>query len=305
MYCPNCGQPTLQQTVFCPNCGHRQPPPPAPPSTNASRPLWLRFLPLFLLIGLIAIGSGIWLGSRLLRPAEPTPIAANTRPPTSQSPATSHQPPATNNQQPTTSNQQSATKTPTPTDLPSTTPTASSTPIPPATTPPPTTRPPTITPSHTPLVPTTPAPVVVNCTYTVHSTLRSTYNSHSSSLGCPTNSGRTIWTAHENFQRGHMLWRQDIDQYVYVRYSNGTWARYLGAWQEGDPEYTCGTPGDPLIPRRGFGYVWCMNSEVQTGLGTATDAEWGEDNLIQDFANGIIWRHNGRNYVFFSNGTWR
>ena len=102
-----------------------------------------------------------------------------------------------------------------------------------------------------------------------------------------------------------MFWREDNDR-IYVLYNSGRWASYADIRRDGDPEYTCGTPKSPPTPKLGFGKIWCTYDEVHTGLGNATDAEWGENGAVQDFTGGMILQmDSGGTYVFYNSGTWR
>jgi hypothetical protein len=109
----------------------------------------------------------------------------------------------------------------------------------------------------------------------------------------------------EDFQSGRMIWRSNNRQ-IYVLYNNGRWAAYNDTWREGQAEFACGTAQSPPTPKRGFGKVWCNNSDVRQGMGDATNAEWGDTSTIQDFTGGLIISLNsGRTYIFYDDGTWR
>jgi hypothetical protein len=102
-----------------------------------------------------------------------------------------------------------------------------------------------------------------------------------------------------------MFWREDNGR-IYAVYNSGSWASYPDTWQDGDPDFACGTQESPPTPKRGFGKVWCSYDAVRQGLGNATDAEFGSHGAVQDFNGGLILQTgNGRIYVFYSNGTWR
>lgn len=123
-------------------------------------------------------------------------------------------------------------------------------------------------------------------------------------LGCATNNAHGTWTAVESFETGLMFWREDIDR-VYAVYQSGTWQSYANTWRDGDPIYTCGTAATPPTPLRGFGRVWCNNTSVRSGLGSATDLERGFDATVQDFQRGSILRMDtGTIYLFFGDGKW-
>jgi serine/threonine protein kinase len=167
---------------------------------------------------------------------------------------------------------------------------------------------PTLIPTSTPLptlVPTsTSAPVV--CSVTVYSPFTTLWNSHSEQLGCARASGKSgVAMAQEAFVGGRMFWRSDNDL-IYVIYNSNTWRSYNDIWQEGDPDYACGTQESPPTPIRGFGKIWCTYDVVRQGLGNATGGEYADSGTIQDFEGGLILQmSDGRTYVLYNNGTWR
>jgi serine/threonine protein kinase len=174
---------------------------------------------------------------------------------------------------------------------------------------------PTIAPSPTLISTSTPPPPPIStnttaaptpCAITVFSALASTWDAHAAQLGCPTDGARIgVALAQEAFQGGRMFWREDDDR-IYVLYNGNSWASYADIWQEGDPEFTCGTQESPPTPQRGFGKIWCTYDVVRSGLGNATEGEWSDNGTVQDFNDGtILQTGNGRFYVFYSNGTWR
>lgn len=163
----------------------------------------------------------------------------------------------------------------------------------PSRTPVPTTRPPTNTPAPTP------------CAIAVNSNFQTTYNNNQSRLGCPLSAARTSTVVQEDFQRGRMFWRETNDK-MYVIYSSGSWSTYNDTWVEGNAEFSCGVPESPPTPRRGFGKIWCTYSQVQSGLGNATNYEWSLTATIQEFSGGLIWRTDaGLTFVLLNDGTWR
>ena len=124
-------------------------------------------------------------------------------------------------------------------------------------------------------------------------------------FGCATNAAHGSWMAEETFQQGRTLWRQDWEKYVIVLYNSGSWGNYLGDWQEGEPEFSCGPESSPPTPKRGFGRVWCKYPEVRSGLGNATTQERGFNGTVQDFERGFILRtDSGETYVTYSGDGW-
>jgi len=99
-----------------------------------------------------------------------------------------------------------------------------------------------------------------------------------------------IWSAEEQFERGHMIWREDT-RHIYAVYDDGTWQGFIDLWQEGDPEYSCPdiAPSDsPPTPKRGFGSIWCLNPSVKDKLGWAQRREKGGSRSVQDFERGVM-----------------
>lgn len=151
-------------------------------------------------------------------------------------------------------------------------------------------------------LPASPTPAPTVCSRVVNSLFT---NKWQANLGCPTTNLLDINMAQETFVNGRMFWRQDNDR-IYAVYSNGSWVSYPDIWVEGHPAFSCGTPQSPPTPQRGFGKIWCAHSNVQQGLGNATDMEWATYGEIQEFVNGMIWRvGGGTTIVFYYNNTWR
>jgi hypothetical protein len=187
---------------------------------------------------------------------------------------------------------------------------ATSTIAPTATTEPTDTPPPTFTntplPTSPPLPSATPVPVATSCGFSVLSAIASTWSTYESVLGCPVSGGSsTLLMAEESFQNGRMVWREDNDR-IYVLYNSGSWGSYADSWNENLPEFTCGTNQSPPTPKRGFGKVWCDNSNVQQGLGNATSTESGANGAAQNYSGGVIFQTgSGRVYVLYNSGSWR
>lgn len=160
---------------------------------------------------------------------------------------------------------------------------------------------PTAVPANTPIPPQPTA-----CSVAVFSSFSSTWSAYSNQLNCPTAGGKSgVWLAQEDFNGGRMFWREDNDR-IYVVFSGGGWASFADTWQDGDPEFACGTEESPPTPKRGFGQVWCAHDSVRSGLGSATEEEWGEHGAVQDFAGGVILQTgSGKTYILFNNGTWQ
>jgi hypothetical protein len=144
-----------------------------------------------------------------------------------------------------------------------------------------------------------------SCQQATLSSLLDAWRANQADLGCPTDGGRSsLGVVLESFERGRMIWRSDIGR-IYVLYNDGRWQSFADTWQEGDADFSCGTPQSPPTPKRGFGRVWCDYEQVRQGLGSATNAEWGTSAAVQAFEDGLIIQTGGRTHVMRDNGTWR
>jgi len=218
------------------------------------------------------------------RPA-PTERAASTSESTA---ATSAQPATSRALSADAAPESTPTGTPTPTPVPSLTPTPSVTPLP----------------RHT--ATPTPVPSPTPCGIDAYPAVAGIWQENQERLGCPASPAKTgIQMAEENFQRGRMLWRKDNDE-IYVLFQTGYWARYEDIWNEGEPEYTCGTPESPPTPKRGFGKIWCTYQNVRDGLGSAVTAEWATTGVAQTYSGGLILRtESGNTHILYNDSTWR
>ncbi len=276
----------------------RTSPPSAAPHSGPSPWLWLGLGGGALLLLILLVGGGI-AASLLLDQHESTPTAhvvASITPyysgesgqgtPILPSATPTHLPPP-----------------PTPTtpapDTPL--PAASETPVPP----PPS---PTVPPIRPTALPTSPPTVMPTPTCPpVTGPFADTWAALGDRLGCSTTAVHNPTIALEHFEGGLMLWRENTDQ-IYVLYGNGSWDSYNDIWLEGDPEYSCpdsAPSSSPPTPRRGFGKIWCTDSEVRSGLGSATDAERGFYGTVQDFRYGwALGADSGVILVLFADGSW-
>jgi serine/threonine protein kinase len=124
-----------------------------------------------------------------------------------------------------------------------------------------------------------------------------------SRLGCVQGSAYATNAAEELFQSGRMYWREDDDR-IYALYNNGQWEVHRDTWNEGDPDYSCGTAATPPTPVRGFGRAWCNFASIRNGLGNATEGERGLGITVQQFDNGVIVRTDNRTLVLYNDQTW-
>ncbi|MBN1286824.1 MAG: hypothetical protein JXB47_15600 [Anaerolineae bacterium] len=140
-------------------------------------------------------------------------------------------------------------------------------------------------------------------------------------LGCPTgpNAGApseawTIQTAVQPYENGLMVWVSQLgwepQKIIYVLFNDGTYQRYLDAWQDGMPESGGETPPEGRFePVRGFGKIWREQAGVRGRLGWALQPESGGPGQIQRFARGemVYLSQAGQTYIFVqgSPSTWR
>ncbi len=101
---------------------------------------------------------------------------------------------------------------------------------------------------------------------------------------CPAYEASTTWAAEEPFERGRMIWLQEVragssiyQKVILVFYNDGRYEKYADTFVDGEPE------SDPSIvppaglyqPIRGFGKLWRTNTSVRDRLGWATAPEQG------------------------------
>ena len=187
----------------------------------------------------------------------------------------------------------------------------------PTTTPSPT-RSPTPTPSPTPTrTPTATPTKQVTCSFEPQGAFTNLWQSYRGALGCPLYPNpQSIQDAEQEFENGHMFWRQD-NEWIYVVYEKGpqaeTYQSLVDRWTEGDPQYSCPAVAPPgyVRPERGFGAAWCDLGAANAAIGWGLEEELGfwpgsGDPLVQDFERGTIFRDSdgttqGQAYIFFKN----
>jgi hypothetical protein len=107
---------------------------------------------------------------------------------------------------------------------------------------------------------------------------------------CPLEEAITTWAAEQVFERGRMLWFEEIqfgemteDDLLFVLYKDGEWQWYPDTWTEDQPEKdpTLVPPTGRVQPTRGFGKVWREHPEVKERLGWGLAPEQGYDALWQ------------------------
>ena len=130
-----------------------------------------------------------------------------------------------------------------------------------------------------------------------------------SRLGCPTETQHSAQFAAEPFERGAMFYRDD-EKKIYVLFNDKTWAVFDDTWNASLPVDLCPSvtvAAGSYKPQRGFGKVWCEQSNVRAKLGAATAPEHGlYAALVQRFERGQIFGSDQPNQVFvlFANNTW-
>ncbi len=172
----------------------------------------------------------------------------------------------------------------------------------------------------TALVPTTPSPTSTLtptviapplCPFPVAAfAAQSWTRQHEASLGCPQDTGHTTPMIMQPFEHGTMFYRDD-EKEIYVLFTNKTWKSFADTWNAALPVDSC--PGvsvrSGLVkPIRGFGKVWCEQTDVRDRLGAATAAESSAvyQGLVQRFAQGLMFTGAQANqvYVLFTDGKW-
>ena len=132
-------------------------------------------------------------------------------------------------------------------------------------------------------------------------------------LGCPTAGATTLKTSFQPFEHGIMFWRDDTRHVYALSGTDNTWHEYADTWVDGEPEYSCpdaSTPSTtPPTPRRGFGKVWCTQTDARSKLGKALGDEKGYDRTVQDFQGGsmvLIPEYSGAPLVLYKDsGRWQ
>ena len=127
--------------------------------------------------------------------------------------------------------------------------------------------------------------------------------------------------AKQFFEQGLMYWWDNPDgaDYIWVidspapdLNSGQTWNRYVDAWEGQDP-FACdeARSNGEKGPMRGFGQLWCSQSELQKRLGSPWEREGGSAgeppfSRVQFFQGGVIIYNpiNAEVYVLFDQGDW-
>jgi hypothetical protein len=103
---------------------------------------------------------------------------------------------------------------------------------------------------------------------------------------CPLQESVSTWAAEQVFERGRMLWFQEIqfgdlveDNLLFVLYDDGEWHWYPDTWTSDRPESDLSIvpPEGRVQPVRGFGKVWRERPEVRERVGWGLAPEQGYD----------------------------
>jgi DNA-binding beta-propeller fold protein YncE len=115
---------------------------------------------------------------------------------------------------------------------------------------------------------------------------------------------REIPLAHQLFERGAMVWREDTLR-IYVLYADGSWADYADTWTAEQPESDPGiVPPQGLVqPKRGFGKVWRTEPDVRARIGWAMQEEKGLRSAVQAYEHGQLIQVEGVTYALYLTGT--
>lgn len=127
-------------------------------------------------------------------------------------------------------------------------------------------------------------------------------------LNCPLAAALTTPAAWEPFERGLMLWREDLNL-IYVLGPDGIWISTGDTWREGDEPYDAAIvpPAGYYQPVSGFGKTWRGRPGIRETLGWATAEEKGFTATIQEFGGGAVWLDPARNVfiLLFNDKTYQ
>ena len=115
-----------------------------------------------------------------------------------------------------------------------------------------------------------------------------------------------------------MFWSENARLYlVTVGDNQGWWLRYADdrtIWNESLPELSCqvDVPSGLVMPKKGFGAIWCGDPNLRSQIGFAADIERGFGDSVDfyhPFTNGAIFRDSDGNsrrlaYVLFGDGSY-
>ncbi len=128
-------------------------------------------------------------------------------------------------------------------------------------------------------------------------------------LDCPSAAERATNFVVQSFERGTMFWRDD-EKRITVLFNDKTWNTFDDTWSNALPEDSCpnvSVAAGLTKPKRGFGKVWCEQSNVRTKIGGATAPENGPYSaLTQRFERGqiLVGAQPNQLFVLFADGRW-
>jgi hypothetical protein len=129
--------------------------------------------------------------------------------------------------------------------------------------------------------------------------------------------------ARQYFERGYLYWWDNPDAQGLIwaveipqpAADNGDhWTGpYEDLWEDGNDAYSCDAArNNPNGPIRGFGKLWCENSEVAEGIGNASESEQGTGDtssygVVQFFQGGVMLFSplDREVWVLFDAGYWQ
>ena len=128
--------------------------------------------------------------------------------------------------------------------------------------------------------------------------------------------------AYQHFEGGLMYWwsNPDGEGFIWVMealdsdFTQGSaWNRYEDHWQDSDP-YSCdeARKNGEAGPIRGFGKLWCEETDLMTTLGNPTRLEAGSGgnvpfSIVQFYQGGVMLYNPlaGEVYILFNNSNWQ
>lgn len=129
-----------------------------------------------------------------------------------------------------------------------------------------------------------------------------------SKLGCPRAEAIITAAAHQPFEQGWLVWRQDFNL-IYGLGPGQPWFSVGDTWRDGDSPYDPAIipPADLYQPVRGFGKVWRERPGVRETFGWAMGEESGFMTVIQEFTAGQVWYSpDGQTgLILFNDGTYQ
>ncbi len=182
--------------------------------------------------------------------------------------------------------------------------------------PPPPAPTPTTTPTPYPTAPPaafmrtdTPTPASSVCSFKPDEPFQDKSNTVRGQLGCGSGKSTTGAFAFQAFVGGFMFddLRDNKNKTIYVFFADHTYRQFSDSWKDGSSEDSCPdiSPSIGVKPIRGFGKVWCENSDVRDKLMGATAIEEGVTLFVQRFEHGSIWAGSSVVPAILDDGTWQ